>query len=501
MEQLQIKIKNIKGIENADLCLPLDSGIYALVGGNGSGKSTILQALAQLVKPPNALFALRKTDHSTESQVDFAVGETKDSWYYCTKKKDWKNSIYSDSRKGRNNNIVINGMYEGSLFVGTRFSDSKIIDNLLREGKVQESDIVPAYDYVIEQLSRILHGDTTKYIDLKKIDRMPLCRELGLKNNPYFIPSRYGGLISQYKMSSGECLLISLLHFIYNMIIRSNRPRNQTTIMLLDEIELALHPQAVSRFIDLLEEIIKKYENIVVVLTTHATEVIRRVNPRNLFKLMNEDGKITYTNPCYPSYAIRDLYQHDKFDYVLLCEDNLAKCFIDKIITNKKLRTSKLIHVLPAGGWTQVLDLHMDLARNNVMGAGTAIVSILDGDIEERCNRKVEYKDTKKLFLPIASIEKFLFEKIYKKGDESFKKVINDKYFTLKSLDQLIKDYNTSLADNKTTADNKTFYTFLLNDLKGRRISEEEFVGKICEDIMGITDTTKFVNSLTSLIG
>ena len=42
---LNIKIKGIRNIDEADLTLPFMNGIYTFVGANGSGKSTILQCL------------------------------------------------------------------------------------------------------------------------------------------------------------------------------------------------------------------------------------------------------------------------------------------------------------------------------------------------------------------------------------------------------------------------------------------------------------------------
>ena len=110
-------------------------------------------------------------------------------------------------------------MYEGSLFYGTRFNDSKIVDDLLT------------------------------------------------------------------RMSSGECLLVSLLHFIYNAIVRRALPQDKPIIMLIDEIELALHPIAVVRLLDLLRELIEQHHNLVVILSSHSPEVIRTIQPNNLFQI------------------------------------------------------------------------------------------------------------------------------------------------------------------------------------------------------------------------
>ena len=43
---IHLEIKNIKNIQYADLFLPSQKGMYALVGENGCGKSTIMLALS-----------------------------------------------------------------------------------------------------------------------------------------------------------------------------------------------------------------------------------------------------------------------------------------------------------------------------------------------------------------------------------------------------------------------------------------------------------------------
>ena len=42
---------------------------------------------------------------------------------------------------------------------------------------------------------------------------------------------------------------------------------------------------------------------------------------------------------------------------------------------------NKLVHVLPCGGWNNVLDLADDVIRNNLLGKRASICIILDGDI------------------------------------------------------------------------------------------------------------------------
>lgn len=479
-DNLTIDIKDIKGIKELHLELPITNGIFAFVGENGSGKSALLQSIAQLIRPQNALFSLKSNDYTSTSKINFKGLGYQDSWVVDDNNK-WKNEIVVNRKTIKqgcrksieNNNIKLYGMYEGSLFVGTRFSDSTVVDRLYNNGKITvEKDLVDADTYIIENLSFILHGDMQHYSTLKRLKNKNLREKLGLKNLPYFINSRYGGLISQYRMSSGECLLISLLHFIYNSIIRQSLPTNTPIFMLLDEIELALHPSAVSRFLDLLNDIVKNYQHVSVFLTTHAAEVIKKINPVNIYKLENHNGIVNYINPCYPAYAIRELYSHDRYDYLILCEDVLTKRAIDYILREKHLTNSKLICVCPVGGWENVLRLHMEIVQNNLLGLGTTLISVLDGDIEQECKLKTQYTDLRKIFFPILSIEKCLFNILYKGDNKSLKKKINDCFFTVKSVDTLITEFNKS----GTKVDNKKFYSFIKKDLALRKIDENEFI-------------------------
>ncbi len=504
MNNLSIDIKNIKGITETHFELPITNGIYAFVGENGSGKSTLLQVFAQIIRPQNALYALKMNDFSTSSNIQFKSADAEDNWI-VTEKHTWKNTknknMFTKTRNFElNNNIKVYGMYEGSLFVGTRFSDSTIVDRLYNDGKIDiERDLVLADTYIIENLSYILHGDKNHYPNLRRLKNKKLRMQLGLKNLPYFIDSKYGGLISQYRMSSGECLLISLLHFIYNSIIRQSLPNNTPILMLLDEIELALHPSAVSRFLDLLSGIVDKYQHVSVFLTTHASEVIKKINPMNIYKLENNNGVINYVNPCYPAYAIRELYSHDRYDYLILCEDILTKKAIEHVLYDKDLTESKLIYVCPVGGWENVLKLHAELAQNNILGIGTIILSILDGDIEDECKKKTQYKDLKKIFLPIPSIEKCLFSYLYKCDNKKLRKKINDRFFTVKNIDTLIEEFNkNNPADKKSI--NKKFYTFIKNDLKSRKIDETEFIQALLPILFSEIDITKFSYNLERIV-
>lgn len=303
METIHLTINAIRNIDHGTIEIPLENGVYALVGNNGCGKSTVLVCLAQLISRHH-LSILKPEDYTKDSYVEFEYQNKKDRW--TEKQEWWTSNIYPNS-------IGFNGLYEGSLFYGTRFNDSRVIDNLLADGKIESGDIVDSDGYVKDKLSYILHGDYNHYRNLRRIRNKNITSQLGISNTPYFNSARKN-LISQYRMSSGECLLTSLLHFIYNAIVRRSLPRDKTILMLIDEIELALHPIAVSRLLELLNELTREHKNLVVILTSHSPEVIRKIKPSNLYKVNNNNGIISLESNCYPSYLIRDVYSHDGFD-------------------------------------------------------------------------------------------------------------------------------------------------------------------------------------------
>lgn len=482
METISIELKNIKNITHAFIEFPLQKGISVIVGGNGSGKSTILQALSQSFAR-SSLRTLDKDDYIDSSEVVLTLNEEVITWKPSPDSGRWENNQRP---------FPINGMYEGSLFYGSRFNDSRLVDPLLRNGAISAYDIVDADEYIKEKLSFILHGTHGMYSNLKRLRNREIAKKHGLVSTPYFNEVN-GKLISQYRMSSGECLLITLLHFVYNAIIRRSLPKDQFILALIDEIEVALHPIAVHRFLETIRDLVDKGENVMVVLTSHSPEVIRKIDPKNIYKIENENGAISVINPAYPSYVIRDIYKHDGFDTLILTEDILAKMLTQKIIDQNGLSSSKLLHIVPVGGWENVLRLHHDLLSANVLGVDRKIFSIIDGDVSNSVPDT--YKNLKKLFLPLDSIEKFLLEVCVHSVRPSIKRLIGDKYFTIKSIGELVAEH-TSLYRKGVPSESKKFYNRLLKDLAGRGISEDVFIEKLSSDLLTAIDFGIFTDSL-----
>ena len=482
---LNIKIKGIRNIDEADLTLPFMNGIYTFVGANGSGKSTILQCLAQLVVPQKGLKSLAMYDVREDTSIEFNLGEKHLKYTFNRSNSSWVPS---------GEELRFNGLYEGSLFYGTRFEDSTKIEQLILRNKISDQDIVDADAEVKDKMSYILHGDYAHYRSLKRIRNKQTAEKLGVQNRPYFIAVQ-GGLISQYKMSSGECLLVSLLHFLYNSIVRRSLPVDREVLVLIDELELALHPSAIFRLIGYLSELAASHSNLIIYLSSHSPDVIRKVSPHSLFRVENKLGKVSIEDNCYPSYLIRDLSSPVSPDYLLLVEDRLAQVFVESILVQEKLRMSKLVHCIPVGGWKNVLDLHKEIFTKKVLGISAKIVSILDGDIEMQMTKSD--KKLPHLFLPIPSVEKFMYKVAVEGSYPEVKRQINDTFFIVSSLDEIVSEYNRDPARKQG---DKSFYKYIVSELDSIDTKEEVFIDGLVKIISEQINVSKFIESLRNFL-
>lgn len=491
---IQINIKNIRNIKEANIELPFDKGMYALVGTNGCGKSTLMLLLSLVIKTSSA-HLLTEKDTSNDSRVEITDGLKSDVWIrnnakkMTTTKYDIKRRMYSS--------VHYHGFYEGSIFYGSRFNDYNKINDFFSRNNF-EDDIVDADPYVYQTLGYILHNDKAHYNNLKRIRSKSIAKEAGFKGIPYFYTIG-DNIISQYQMSSGESMLISLIDFINNLVRKGNYKK---LFFLIDEVELALHPAAIDRLQLFLNDLIKNSSaELVVYFSTHSSELIQRIPAKNIFLIDNDNGSLDIVSPCYPNYAVRNLYIPNGFDFLLLVEDELTKAIVERVINENNLSTSKLCCVLPAGGCTQMLKLHHDMITYNTLGLGKHIISVFDGDVKDDICKKEEYSSLPKCFLPIPSVEKYLKRKMVDNPDKSFIKLIGDKYFIQRSLNDIIFDYkNDPRTEKSGDNDGKIFYKIICSNLEKIGMSEEKFIQYISKDIYEYENPVGFVTSLKKLL-
>jgi len=476
MKTLQLSIENLRSIKELTLTLPLNPGLYAITGKNGSGKSTAMAAIASLFYF-DILEKYFFNSVENNSQILYKYNYSDKTIDYSFSFDNTKNKWNRDGRK-----IYLHGFYEGSLIHGNRFRDS-YLKALKAASRIKESELIESKPEIRKMLGFILHDDEEKYKNLKKLPSDRAKAIFKFRSSPYFL-IKNSRPISQLSLSTGENLLLSLLHSIYTHI-QKRIGREDEYFILLDEVELALHPSALLRLLDFLEQLSSKHK-IAIYFSTHSTDLIRKIKPNNIFFLNKHiDNTVEVINPCYPAYATRNIYMHDGYDYLILVEDILAKKIVNWILRKENLLSSKLIHILPAGGWNNVIALHKEIMASNFLGAGKKAFTILDGDVEDEFNTK--YKDkslVKNLnidFLPIESAEKYLKKKLHTKIDHKFFRHFNDMFFHKTSLDDIMQEYNKKYKNDKN---GKKLLSIIEQELQKNNTRYEDFTDKIVEYIV-----------------
>lgn len=479
--KLQMHISKVKNINDLNIDLPIEKGLYAITGENGSGKSTIVTCASTVFFNMSMNEYLGKVDKG--AYIDFKLGGAKRHWENNGKK-------WIQSSDGVMN---IKGFYEGSLIFGNRFRNASY-SKLRTLNNANVKNMVVADDFIRKNLGKILQGDENFYSKLWEADNLE-----GFNRSVFFY-ERNGKLISQFYMSTGENLLLSVLNSL--KIRNDDRANlNKPCIMFLDEIELALHPSSLKRLVIFLEGMAREY-NYAIYFSTHSIELISGIKPDNIFYVKRHvDDTIEIVNPCYPAYATKFLYDHSGYDRVILVEDDLAKDIIWRIIQENRLINNQLIHVLPCGGWQNVIQLADDVVKNNLLSKNASVMIILDRDVEEEAKKYIAENNIANNiplnFLPLESLEKFLRQNLFLKVDHKFYKELNDYIFLQTSLDSIIASYRTT-KDTEADTNGKVLYGLIDTELRNRNKDRQFLIETVVKYLIdtrteGIIKITNFL--------
>ncbi len=154
---LNLKIEHLKNINVIELNLPIEKGLYAITGANGTGKSTIMTVISKVVR--NSAFNIfQPHDYSSNSKITISYDGKENTWTKVG--RGWSCSS--------NDIISLKGFYEGSIIHGMRFIDANY-DTLLKAERVNDTILTDADSFVLHNLSYILHGNYDFYTNLKRI--------------------------------------------------------------------------------------------------------------------------------------------------------------------------------------------------------------------------------------------------------------------------------------------------------------------------------------------
>lgn len=537
-KKLEVKIKDVKAINELSLAIDLKPGLICIVGGNGSGKSTILNAISQLVDQTN-INKLFFDEKRQTSSLSIKLGSEECTWTQTSGK--WTKS---------GNLVELKGFHEPGIIYGSRFINSSlhVINKYCTHyASFLEKDLTDAPDFVYKNLGKILKGNENHYKGLKTITKADLNRQAKelpkeaenflIRTERPFLLRKASGFITQYKMSSGEYLLLKILDYIYYRITYTNDKNNnkEPFLIIIDEVEIALHPSSQKRFIQFCNKVSREH-GICIIFSTHSRDIISNLRQDQIFLLESHlsSGKVSVITPCYPHYAIRGIYESSGYDYIVCVEDELAKKIVTETIKKNGLSKNKLVNVSALGGWREVLSFTHEFKINGLFN-NTKMVIVLDGDMEVQfhkengspcrgCNYHNFIKDNEDqvkecglsipkldchlvkdsypyyqdvIFLPISSLEKEVRNKMVINTDYDFiSSLENLNYFNNSSISELISQYEAKANDyfssekfkNKNThpslslydTDGKILWKTLTSNMR-ENVVVNDLVSYLCE--------------------
>lgn len=366
----EINITKLKNVSNVSIDLQ-GSPLISLMGVNGCGKSTILYALACVYKP------IRDTDENYKFSRFFPPHNH----------FDWsgsKLSIIHSYGDDRNTYPQVEKIYQkNDRWVIYERRPARFVKF------VEIKSCVP----VIEA------ENTGKGISYTTETQSTTLDELIRQKAGYILNKNYDGLyVHSYKnktilgvkagtiqysaltMGAGEQRVFTILDAVFRS------PKNHNLI-LIDEIDILMHPQALERLINVLSErAIEKHHQII--FTSHNTEMFNfkdKVQLRHIHQ--TEKGTICIPNTT-PDITRRMTGKQMRSIEVYV-EDELAKAIVSKIATSLGISKDLIVHKYGAAINAFTVAGGLGLSGQSLKN----VLFVLDGDeyiTEEEKKDKIE---------------------------------------------------------------------------------------------------------------
>ncbi len=328
--------------------------ITALVGENGSGKSTVLQAAAAVYKSaPKDRYASdfypdTPYERITGATIRFSYRQGMQSQSFTVRKPTnrWRGNPERPERQVEYVDL------RRIQPVGARVGYAKLLKFGVAEGEFKAFDAAR-----LTRLSNIVGkqyvGAGISVTDAGADKPIPVLEIQGL---------RYSG----FHQGAGEIAAAELLAADYP----------QYGIILIDEIETSLHPRAQRRLMRDLARIAREQE-LQIILTTHSPYILDEIPPEARIYLMDGAGGKTAVVGVSPEFAMTrmDDEQHPECDVYV--EDNRAAILLAEILVASDRELLARSKIIPCGAASVGMALGIMASQNRFPRASLVF---LDGD-------------------------------------------------------------------------------------------------------------------------
>lgn len=302
--------------------------IVAIVGENGSGKSTILQAAAAIYHSPGA------------DKKIYASSFFPDTPWEKVEGVEIKSSIYEG---GNIHNISVRkptGRWRGNQNrrkrkvyyidlcriqpLSARVGYSKLTKATLRVGRSRDFS-----EKITKRLSQIM-GKTYRTIKLATVEGDPkrLIPVMQQGEQPY----------SGFHQAAGELTATELLAMDFEA----------NSLVIIDEIESSLHPRAQRRLMRDLANI-SRINGVQFIISTHSPYVLEEIPPAGrIYIVETDEGKSTVTGVS-PEFAMSKMDDEDHPECDVYVEDIASKILINEIVVSQNPELLRRLCITPYG--------------------------------------------------------------------------------------------------------------------------------------------------------
>jgi AAA15 family ATPase/GTPase len=375
----KLNLRNVRGFVDQEISF--DFPVTAIIGPNGGGKTTVLGAAAIIHReiPPRAFFSKsgRYDSGMQDWTIEYEITDRDISPRNPVQRTaSFKNLKWNRDALGR----------QALLFGVSRTVPASERKELLsctsRKFEVPEDQIIEFGKDVIESVSRILGKDISGFKQLS-VDRNGSITLLTGK-------TKSGIGYSEFHFGAGES---SILRMIAKIELAQD-----SSIVLIEEIENGLHPIATIRLVEYLIWVAER-KKIQVIFTTHSNEALKPLPSRAIWSATNDrlfQGKLTVE-------SLRAITGQIEKNNVIYVEDEFAKLWVEAIIRQCiEIQIEEYeIHAMSGDGTAVTMNKYHRMNPHNKVPS----MCIIDGD-----SRQSEDSDCNVFRLPGAVPESYIFD-------------------------------------------------------------------------------------------
>lgn len=340
----RITIERLRHIPRLQFDLP-GPGVWLLTGTNGTGKTSLLGCLRRIGFQnafPYHFPASRKSDRLDSyegASITYELGSNSVTYTYRTER--WVPTPKAQSK-------LLDGFgYPTVVYLA---ANAERIEP--RKEDFSPRAVRSAPQAIIDAANRIFLTD--KFDALKTIN---IRRGVGSQAFLVELPGTGRALryFSEKNLSLGELCILKLLK-----MMEACPPQS---LVLIDEVELALHPTAQTELLEYLEEVAAD-KALTIILSTHSATLIKQAaRSKLLFLQVDDDGTVRCIKNCFPSYVLGHLAYKEEavHDVVIYVEDDCARILVEVLAFRARAELfpeDSLVPscvVIPVGGFLNVL--------------------------------------------------------------------------------------------------------------------------------------------------